>query len=127
MSLGVVQYLLKPFVFATPRDLLEAYRSYRTQLGDTQHLPTQAEVDKVFAGVPTGTPTALPKGMSQDLLARVTRALRDCGTGAVPRGRVPLAGGGVGRQASSALSRATLKERAARWPAAQPASMAVWT
>ena len=29
----------------------------------------------------TSTPTALPKGMSEDLLARVTRALRDSGAG----------------------------------------------
>jgi response regulator of citrate/malate metabolism len=81
VSLGVVQYLLKPFVFATLRDRLEAYRAYRTQLGDTQQLSTQAEVDEVFAGVRTSTPTALPKGMSEDLLARVTRALRDSGAG----------------------------------------------
>ena len=81
VSLGVVQYLLKPFVFATLRDRLEAYRAYRTQLGHTQHLSTQAEVDEVFAGVRTSSPTALPKGMSEDLLARVTRALRDTGQG----------------------------------------------
>lgn len=81
VSLGVVQYLLKPFVFATLRDRLEAYRAYRTQLGDTQHLSTQAEVDEVFAGVRTSTPTALPKGMSEELLARVTRALRGAGSG----------------------------------------------
>ena len=81
VSLGVVQYLLKPFVFATLRDRLEAYRAYRTQLGHTQHLSTQAEVDEVFAGVRTSSPTALPKGMSEDLLARVTRALRDTGEG----------------------------------------------
>ena len=35
VSLGVVQYLLKPFVFATLRDRLEAYRAYRAQLGDS--------------------------------------------------------------------------------------------
>src|SRR6476661_10726661 len=76
VSLGVVQYLLKPFVFATLRDRLEAYGTYRTQLGETQHLSTQAEVDEVFAGVRTSAPTALPKGMTEDLLTHVTRALR---------------------------------------------------
>ena len=81
VSLGVVQYLLKPFVVATLRDRLEAYRAYRTQLGGTQHLATQAEVDQVFAGIRTSTPVALPKGMSEELLARVTRALRETGAG----------------------------------------------
>jgi response regulator of citrate/malate metabolism len=76
VSLGVVQYLLKPFVFATLRDRLEAYRAYRTQLVETQHLSTQAEVDEVFAGVRTSAPTALPKGMTEELLTHVTRAMR---------------------------------------------------
>ena len=81
VSLGVVQYLLKPFVFATLRDRLEAYRAYRSQLGATQELSTQAEVDRLVAGVRTGTPVALPKGMGEDLLAKVTRTLRDAGAG----------------------------------------------
>lgn len=81
VSLGVVQYLLKPFVFATLRDRLEAYRAYRAQLGDAQELSTQAEVDQVVAGVRSSSPTRLPKGMGEDLLAKVTRALRDSGAG----------------------------------------------
>ena len=81
VSLGVVQYLLKPFVFATLRDRLEAYRAYRAELGDTRELSTQAEVDRLVAGVRSSTPAALPKGMGEDLLAKVTRALRDSGTG----------------------------------------------
>lgn len=76
VSLGVVQYVLKPFVFATLRDRLTAYRAYREQLGGAAQLGTQAEVDEVLAGVrPTG-PVALPKGMSEDLLARVSQALQ---------------------------------------------------
>ena len=62
VSLGVVQYLLKPFVFATLRDRLEAYRAYRAQLGDAQELSTQAEVDQVVAGVRSSSPTALAQG-----------------------------------------------------------------
>ena len=81
VSLGVVQYLLKPFVFATLRDRLEAYRAYRVQLGDSQQLSTQAEVDQVVAGVRSSTPVALPKGMGETLLAKVTRALRESGSG----------------------------------------------
>jgi response regulator of citrate/malate metabolism len=81
VSLGVVGYLLKPFVFATLRDRLEAYRAYRSQLGENRELSTQAEVDRLVAGVRTSTPVALPKGMGEDLLARVTKALRDSATG----------------------------------------------
>ncbi len=80
VSLGVVQYLLKPFVFATLRDRLEAYRSYRQQLGSADQLATQAEVDEVLAGA-RPTPTALPKGMGEDLLARVSHSLQAAAEG----------------------------------------------
>ncbi|GAB3450327.1 response regulator [Phycicoccus ginsengisoli] len=78
VSLGVVQYILKPFVFATLRDRLESYRAYRDGLSRTDQVATQAEVDQVLAGVRPAR-AALPKGMSEELLARVTRALRDGG------------------------------------------------
>jgi response regulator of citrate/malate metabolism len=77
VSLGVVQYLLKPFVFATLRERLEAYRTYREQLGSALEVSTQSEVDQVLAGVRAATPATLPKGMGADLLAKVSRALRD--------------------------------------------------
>jgi response regulator of citrate/malate metabolism len=77
VSLGVVQYLLKPFVFATLRDRLEAYAAYRRQLPSSEHVDSQAEVDDLLAGVRPASRTSLPKGMSEDLLGRVTRALRD--------------------------------------------------
>lgn len=77
VSLGVVQYLLKPFVFATLRDRLEAYAAYRRQLPSSEHVDSQAEVDDLLAGVRPSGRTSLPKGMSEDLLGRVTRALRD--------------------------------------------------
>lgn len=78
VSLGVVQYLLKPFVFATLRDRLLAYRAYRDQLLDGAELDTQAAVDEVFAGArPGGGEPHLPKGMGAELLGRVSRALRE--------------------------------------------------
>ena len=77
VSLGVVQYLLKPFVFATLRERLEAYRSYREQLGAASQVSTQAEVDRVLAGARAGAPAALPKGMSHEALSKVSRALRE--------------------------------------------------
>lgn len=78
VSLGVVQYILKPFVFATLRDRLESYRSYRDGLARTDRVATQAEVDQVLAGVRPAR-AALPKGMGEELLARVVHALRDRG------------------------------------------------
>ncbi|OFE15439.1 hypothetical protein BA895_06975 [Humibacillus sp. DSM 29435] len=77
VSLGVVQYLLKPFVFATLRDRLLAYRAYRDQLADVAELGSQSEVDDVFAGPRSPVDTRLPKGMGEELLLRVSRVLRE--------------------------------------------------
>ena len=81
VSLGIVQYLLKPFVFATLRDRLLAYRAYREQLSAGAELGTQAEVDEVFAGARAATEARLPKGMGEELLSRVSQALRDADGG----------------------------------------------
>ncbi|WP_270889345.1 response regulator [Pedococcus sp. 5OH_020] len=81
VSLGVVQYVLKPFVFATLRERLEAYRAYRLQIGAATEINTQAEVDQVLAGARGGAPAPLPKGMTDELLGKVSRALRGAGAG----------------------------------------------
>jgi response regulator of citrate/malate metabolism len=81
VSLGVVQYVLKPFVFATFRDRLTAYRSYRERLRGSDVLGTQAEVDALLAGARVPAPAVLPKGMSEELLGRVSRALRQASGG----------------------------------------------
>lgn len=81
VSLGVVQYVLKPFVFATLRDRLTAYRSYRDQLVRADQLTTQAEVDEVLAVARPSAPAALPKGMGEQLLSAVSRVLRDAPAG----------------------------------------------
>lgn len=81
VSLGVVQYLLKPFVFATLRDRLLAYRSYREQLTGGTEVGTQAEVDEVFAGARVAGEGRLPKGMGEELLSRVSRVLREADGG----------------------------------------------
>lgn len=87
VSLGVVQYVLKPFVFATLRDRLVAYREYRSEAAAGE-ADTQAEVDTVFSRLrPVATPT-VPKGMTEDLLGRATTALRDA---AEPRSAAELA------------------------------------
>ncbi len=81
VSLGIVQYVLKPFVFATLRERLLAYRAYRDQHGAGQEISTQAEVDEVFAGARSGGESHLPKGMGEELLTRVSRVLREADGG----------------------------------------------
>src|SRR6478735_7834231 len=81
VSLGIVQYLLKPFVFATLRERLLAYRAYRDQVTSGAEIGTQAEVDEVFAGARVAGEARLPKGMGEELLAKVTRLLRESETG----------------------------------------------
>jgi response regulator of citrate/malate metabolism len=81
VSLGIVQYVLKPFVFATLRERLLSYRAYRDQLTDGHEVGTQAEVDEVFAGAHAAGETRLPKGMGEELLAKVSRLLRESDAG----------------------------------------------
>ncbi|MBD3783608.1 MAG: response regulator [Micrococcales bacterium] len=75
VSLGVVQYVLKPFVFGTLRDRLAAYREYRAQVGGGE-ADTQAEVDTVFSSLRPVGATTVPKGMTEELLGRASTALR---------------------------------------------------
>src|SRR6476619_3881045 len=81
VSLGIVQSLLKPFVFATLRERLLAYRAYRDQVTSGAEIGTQAEVDEVFAGARVAGEARLPKGMGEELLSKVTRLLRESETG----------------------------------------------
>lgn len=74
VSLGVVQYVLKPFTFATLRDRLTRYAEFRTAAGEATG---QDEVDRALATLRAPSPAALPKGLSGPTLERVTRTLRD--------------------------------------------------
>ncbi|MEU0669696.1 response regulator [Streptomyces lavendulocolor] len=78
VSLGVVQYVLKPFTFATLRDRLVRYAEFRAAAGEASG---QEEVDRALATLRTPQPAALPKGLSAPTLAAVTRTLRESGTG----------------------------------------------
>ena len=78
VSSGVVQYLLKPFTFATLRDKLERYARYRHGVdgeGD------QTDVDHLFATLRGTDGVRLPKGMSGPTLDAVVSALRRAGDG----------------------------------------------
>ncbi|MEU9138173.1 response regulator [Streptomyces sp. NPDC048404] len=74
VSLGVVQYVLKPFTFATLRDRLIRYAEFRAAAGEASG---QAEVDRALATLRAPGPAALPKGLSAPTLERVSVTLRD--------------------------------------------------
>jgi response regulator of citrate/malate metabolism len=72
---GVVQYLIKPFNFATLRDKLERYASYRQRLGGERDA-SQDEVDELLGSLRGSSLARLPKGLSRstcDLVAQVLR------------------------------------------------------
>lgn len=73
VSLGVVQYVLKPFTFATLRDRLTQYAVFRSAVGEASG---QDEVDQALGALRAPQPAALPKGLTQATLRAVTDALR---------------------------------------------------
>ncbi|MER7950875.1 response regulator [Streptomyces sp. NPDC096079] len=73
VSLGVVQYVLKPFAFATLRDRLVRYAEFRATAGEASG---QDEVDRALATLRAPHPATLPKGLSGPTLEAVTRSLR---------------------------------------------------
>ncbi|GGU14712.1 response regulator [Streptomyces violascens] len=78
VSLGVVQYVLKPFTFPTLRDRLVRYAEFRATAGEASG---QEEVDRALAALRAPQPSALPKGLSAPTLQAVTRTLREAPEG----------------------------------------------
>ncbi len=78
VSVGVVQYLLKPFTFAAMRDKLERYAKFVAEAGEATG---QAEVDSLLATLRSTESAALPKGMSRPTLDAIVSALRAAGDG----------------------------------------------
>lgn len=78
VSLGVVQYVLKPFTFATLRDRLCRYAEFRAAAGEASG---QDEVDRAIAALRAPRPAGLPKGLSGPTLEAVTRSLRESPAG----------------------------------------------
>ncbi|MGI5322945.1 response regulator [Actinomadura nitritigenes] len=75
VSVGVVQYLLKPFTFASLRDKLVRYARYREQLVGSGEVSGQADVDGMLATLRTPDHRSLPKGMSGETLDAITEVL----------------------------------------------------
>jgi response regulator of citrate/malate metabolism len=76
VAIGVVQYLIKPFTYATFADKLESYRQFRQQLagppgGSGKAGASQTDVDQAFASLRAPSELPLPKGLSVSTLASV--------------------------------------------------------
>jgi response regulator of citrate/malate metabolism len=80
VSIGVVQYLIKPFTFATFADKLASYRLFREQLatssGKTKSGASQSDVDQAFASLRAPSELPLPKGLSTSTLDAVQEFMR---------------------------------------------------
>jgi response regulator of citrate/malate metabolism len=75
-GLGIAQYLVKPFAFATFREKLERYAAFRTRAqrgGEAE----QDEIDAMLGELRSSSATPLPKGLSRETLDLVARTLRD--------------------------------------------------
>lgn len=75
MQGGVVQYLVKPFLFDTLRDRLERYAALKDRL-KRMHEANQEEVDHLFSLLRAQGQARLPKGISAPTLGRVIAAVR---------------------------------------------------
>lgn len=76
ISAGIVQYLIKPFTYATFADKLANYRQFRLQLQTQESSASQSGVDQAFASLRTPATVALPKGLSKGTLDAVVELLR---------------------------------------------------
>lgn len=77
LSLGVVQYLIKPFTFPVFKSKLEAYLTYRSSLESSEDEAemTQTEVDAALAALGAQTAKAPPKGVPEGVQEQLRKAL----------------------------------------------------
>jgi response regulator of citrate/malate metabolism len=81
VSSGVMQYLLKPFTFATLRGKLETYAAWRAQVVGPGEVGGQNDVDRMLSELRTPGQGPLPKGLSGSTLESITAALADAAEG----------------------------------------------
>jgi response regulator of citrate/malate metabolism len=80
VSFGAVQYLVKPFTFATVRQKLERYVAYRSFVAEDEHRLAQHEIDHLLHALrDAGGVDNLPKGISHESLRAVVTALKQAG------------------------------------------------
>lgn len=75
-SLGVAQYLVKPFTFRIFQERMRQYEAYRAQAAKTAGPATQAEIDALLSALRPSTAVELPKGLSAPTVEKVSDALR---------------------------------------------------
>ncbi|WP_077489573.1 response regulator [Sinomonas mesophila] len=80
ISVGVVQYLIKPFTFAAFAERLEHYRRYHEALSAAGRTASQSAVDEALSALRAPIPQPLPKGLSQETLESIRQYLRSRGT-----------------------------------------------
>ncbi|WP_240322655.1 response regulator [Austwickia chelonae] len=80
VSLGVIGYLLKPFVFASLAERLQSYREYRS-VAAARGMSTQGEVDQMLAGLHQRREPSLPKGLAEDIWGQVVQLVQASGQG----------------------------------------------
>lgn len=94
VSFGAMQYLVKPFTFASVRQKLERYQAYRAVLAENNLLLAQQEVDRLMHTLRETAVDDLPKGISSDSLQVVVAALRKSGeTGGLSAAEVASSAG----------------------------------
>ena len=76
VSLGVVQYLLKPFAFASFQDKLQAYAEYRRRSAQAPQQLAQTDVDRALAALHESPTPVLPKGLTEATLGAVVELLQ---------------------------------------------------
>lgn len=79
VGLGAVQYLVKPFAFATFRERMQQYRAFREQALAARGTATQAEIDAMLAALRPPVGAATPKGLTPGTVARVADTVREAG------------------------------------------------
>ena len=102
VSLGIVQYLIKPFGFATFAERLAGYLAFRRGLDQGEGQVTQTEVDASLATLRTTAAPSLAKGIAPETLAAVVEALRTASDPAV--GTSPALDDEQGQPRGGALS-----------------------
>jgi response regulator of citrate/malate metabolism len=81
VATGVVQYLIKPFTYATFADKLASYRLFREQLaspgpGGAKSGASQSDVDQAFASLRAPSELPLPKGLAPSTLDAVKEFMK---------------------------------------------------
>lgn len=77
ISVGITQYLIKPFAFAAFREKLENQRAFRRGLSGGGELATQESVDSALSALRSVAPGRLPKGLIEETLETVSAAVRE--------------------------------------------------